>query len=166
MQKFQSQDRSLLIRFASSLPKGSPEKKTILAGLGETRRTAEEEITTKAQAVRFLKSKGMGFVTWLVKSMGFMSSAKTHPSRAVGFQGGTYGEYTATNAWRTRNSETEDMVIGFLQEAGLSLTQRDGIFLKFVNGDFELTFVWREIPTYKPTQTSSDSVTYWLVLNS
>ena len=36
MQKLSSQDRSLLIRFASSLPKGSPEKKEILAGLQKT----------------------------------------------------------------------------------------------------------------------------------
>ena len=35
MQKFSSQDRSLLIRFASSLPSGSPEKKVILAGLAK-----------------------------------------------------------------------------------------------------------------------------------
>ena len=33
MQKLSSQDRSVLIRFASSLPSGSPEKKAILAGL-------------------------------------------------------------------------------------------------------------------------------------
>ena len=34
--KLSSQDRSLLIRFASSLPSGSPEKKTILSGLVKT----------------------------------------------------------------------------------------------------------------------------------
>jgi hypothetical protein len=36
MKKLSSEDRATLIRLASSLPKGSPEKKAILAGLSKT----------------------------------------------------------------------------------------------------------------------------------
>ncbi len=36
MNKFSSQDRSALIRLASTLPVGSTERKAILAGLGQT----------------------------------------------------------------------------------------------------------------------------------
>jgi hypothetical protein len=41
MKKLSSEDRATLIRLASSLPKGSPEKKAILAGLAKTKTGAE-----------------------------------------------------------------------------------------------------------------------------
>ena len=43
MKKISSQDRSALIRLASSLPAGSEERKAILAGLNKTSRAGEAE---------------------------------------------------------------------------------------------------------------------------
>ena len=57
MQKLSSQDRSVLIRFASSLPSGSPEKKAILAGLAKISAGMVGQIVT---TILPLRNKGPG----------------------------------------------------------------------------------------------------------
>lgn len=73
MNKLSSQDRSSLIRLASAMPKGSEERKAILAGLSKISRYKYPEEVDAIEAA--LSQRGQDLFTELVEK------GKLHPSR-------------------------------------------------------------------------------------
>jgi hypothetical protein len=97
MKKLSSEDRATLIRLASSLPKGSPEKKAILAGLAKTKtaggglripRDLEQALGHHKDAfLEYLEDEGADYISSLSEK-GRVTPARTTGSYNVTLPGG------------------------------------------------------------------------------
>jgi hypothetical protein len=139
MRKLSSSDRAALIKLASSLPSGSPERRAILAGLQQ-----------KTASVEFNAPVTQSEVNAAMKALG-LSSFKFLGTTKKGFQGGNFGPLTTTEAFLRINKNTEDRVKKGLRSLGAKiqpLSDRDGFTASFNQGPdaFSYYLMWHEVP--------------------
>jgi hypothetical protein len=138
MRKLSSSDRAALIKLASSLPSDSSERRVILAGLQQ--KTASVEVNapvTQSEVNAAMKALGL-------------SSFKFHRNMKKGFQGGSFGPLTTTDAFLRVNQNTEDRVKKGLRSLGAEIQPRGpGFIARFNQGPdaFSYSLTWHEVPS-------------------
>lgn len=148
MRTLTASDRSALIKLASSLPSGSPDRKAILAGL---------QVNAPITQSEFTKQMGLYGLTLFKKNRTMWQ----------GFQGGKVGPYTTTNDVLQANQDTEDRVRKALIYLGATIKPlsgpKKGFLASFNQGPdaFSHAFFWDEVPN---RLGNPEFKTYWLTV--